>query len=72
MNKKELEILERTLKMADGYFDAFCEVTDSHVLSQEEIDLLEDEQQKEEAQEALEFDELLKKSQEIIEKHINN
>lgn len=72
MNKEELEILQETLKNADSYFTYYCEVTDRYVYSQDEIDKIEDEDERNEAQENKDYNDLLEKAQNIINKYMED
>lgn len=69
MNKDELEILRKTLMLADRYFTEYCEFTDTYIPSPEDIEQMDDEDEKEQAQELLDYDTILRKAQEIIEKY---
>lgn len=69
MNKDELEILRKTLALADGYFTGYCEFTDTYVPSESDIEQMDDESEKEQAQELLDYDRILRKAQEIVEKY---
>lgn len=69
MNKEELEILKQTLALADGYFTGYCEFTDSYVPSEADIEQMDDESEREQAQELLDYDTLLRKAQEIVDKY---
>ena len=69
MNKDELETLRKTLMLADGYFTGYCEFTDTYVPSESDIEQMDDEDEKEQAQELLDYDRILRKAQEIVEKY---
>lgn len=69
MNKDELEILRKTLALADGYFTGYCEFTDMYVPSPEDIEQMDDETEKEQAQELLDYDNILRQAQAIVEKY---
>ena len=69
MNEEELKILERTLNWANEYFTNFCMVTDTEILSQEEIDKVEDEIEQENAQEYKDYEDLLNMAFSILDKY---
>lgn len=69
MNKEELKILERTLNWANEYFTQFCMYTDTEILSQEEINEIEDEIEQENAQEYRDYEDLLNTAFSIINKY---
>lgn len=70
MNKEELETLHDALAYADQYFSSWCEFTDTYVLSQDEIDQLDDESEVEQAQEMRNYEDTLKKAFSILEKYM--
>lgn len=55
--------------LADGYFTGYCEFTDTYVPSESDIEQLDDESEKEQAQELLDYDRILAKAQAIVEKY---
>lgn len=55
--------------LADGYFTGYCEFTDTYVPSESDIEQLDDETEKEQAQELLDYDRILAKAQAIVEKY---
>ena len=69
MSEEELKILERTLNWANEYFTNFCMVTNTKILSQEEIDKIEDEIERENAQEYRYYEDLLNMAFSIINKY---
>ena len=69
MNKDELEILRKALALADGYFTEYCELKDIYVPSPEDIEQMEDESDVEQAQELLDYDNILRQAQTIVEKY---
>lgn len=69
MSEDELKILERTLNWADEYFTHFCMCTNTEILSQEEIDKIEDEIEQENAQEYRDYEDLLNMAFSIINKY---
>lgn len=69
MNKDELEILRKTLALADGYFTGYCEFTDTYVPSPEDLEQMDDESEIEQAQELLDYDNILRQAQAIVEKY---
>lgn len=69
MTPAELDILEKTLKWADGYFTSYCEFADISIYEQEDIDQMDDEIEQEQAQEARDYEDLLFKAQQIIKKY---
>ncbi len=70
MTQEELEILNKALTWADGYFTNYCEFADVCVYEQDEIDAMDDEIEQEEAQENKDYNDLLLKAQNIVEKYL--
>lgn len=69
MTQEELEVLEKTLIWANGCFTDYCELADTFVYEQDEINSIEDDETREKAQENRDFEDLLTKAQKIIEKY---
>ena len=69
MNKEELNILKTALLLADQYFTGYCEFVDTNILTQEEIDEMDDEIEQERAQELFDYNKILGQAHAIIEKY---
>lgn len=69
MNREdELNILAKALLLADQYFTGYCEFVDTNILTQEDIDEMDDEIEQEQAQELKDYSDLLFQAQQIVEK----
>lgn len=69
MEKEELEILERTLNWANGYFTDYMDLKNEYVYSQEEINRIEDEEERSYAQQDRNYEDLLNSAINIIKKY---
>lgn len=69
MTPEELNILDLVLTMADNYFTDYCEITETYIYNQDEIDSMDDEIEQETAQENKQYNDLLNQAQKIIEKY---
>lgn len=79
MSEEEMivNIMTKLLNIADTYLGYYCENFDEYVLSEEDIEEIEDEEEKEKAIDLKETDDFLKRANEFIkeykkEKNINN
>ena len=69
MTQEELEKLQTVLRWADSYFTAYCEFAGVCVYDQNEIDEMDDEEERHEAQDNRRYEDLLFEANKIIEKY---
>ena len=69
MTKQELEILEKMMDYAEEYFTSYCEFADCYVYEQDDIDNIDDEDEKINAQNNRDYEDLLNQARKIINKY---
>lgn len=74
MNREEelIFIMEKVLDIANSYVDTYCEFCNEYVLADDEIEEIEDEEEKERAKDLKETDDFLKKAATFFEEYKEN
>jgi len=65
----DIEMLENLLNIADHYFTEYCELKDEYVLSDKELENIEDEEEREYAEALRNTDDYFKKVAKYIEEY---
>lgn len=68
-DEKIVQIMTRLLEISNTYLDCYCEIYDEYVLSDKEIEEIEDEDERERAKDLKETDDFLKKAATFIEEY---
>ena len=68
LNKEDVELLEKVVNIADNLLTEVCEFKDEYVLTKEEIEDLEDEEEKEYYQDLLNTENTIGKAHDLIKK----
>lgn len=65
-------VIEKLLDIANSYVDSYCDTYDEYVLDDNEIEEIEDEEDRERARELKETDDFLKKAATFLEEYKEN
>lgn len=62
-------VIEKLLNIANSYLDSYCDIYDEYVLDDEEIEKIEDEDERDRAKDLKETDDFLKKAATFLEEY---
>ena len=67
LTEKDIKILKNAIETANNILTNYCEFLDTYILTNEEIEMIEDEEEKAEAKEMKRIDKLFEKASKILE-----